>query len=67
MIGMMTHATDSTLVSLRRQDFHELQASLCHTDWKTLSQQTKPFEKHKRLEYGVKISEGAVLNNICSL
>lgn len=31
MIGMMTHTTVSTLMILRQQDFHELQASLCHT------------------------------------
>lgn len=67
MIGMMTHATDSTLVSLRRQDFHELQDSLCHTGKPYLNKQNRLKNIRQRLEYGVKISEGAVLSNICSL
>lgn len=47
MIGTMTHATDSTLVSLRQQDFHELQASLYHTG-KPYLKQTKPFENIRK-------------------
>lgn len=37
----MTHATDPTLVSLRRQDFHELQASLCHAGKPYLNKQNR--------------------------
>lgn len=49
MIVTTTHPTESTLVSLRQQDFHELQARLGHSGRLCLkkTERVERFEKDK--------------------